>query len=205
MWMSSGGFSGIGQSPAAKRICFLSLARSRSQVSRSGYVAGVNSVSVCGRFCHRGSMGSPVCSPLPVSGEGAGGGVSITPLQSPQARRIFFQACGVEFFPAVIGVDAVLFLFDVGELRVAIPRDVGVVEEYGCEFFDAVIHVFDVGGAFAIAPTAFAVCGLFCFDGIGVPPCAAVFIHDIGLALIGRAHFGKADGCVFPVVGDTGA
>ena len=114
--------------------------------------------------------------------------------------EIFFQACGVEFFPAVIGVDAVLFLFDVGELCVAISRYVGVVEEYGCEFFDAMIHFFDVGGAFAIAPAAFAVCVLFCFDGIGVPPCAAVFIDDIGLALIGHIQFGKADGCVFPVV-----
>ncbi len=118
--------------------------------------------------------------------------------------EVFFQAFCVEFFPAVIGVDAVLFLFDVGELCVAIPRDVGVVEEYGCEFFDAVIHFFDVGGALAIAPAAFAVCVLFCFDGIGVPPCAAVFIDDIGLALIGHIQFGKADGCVFPVVGRYG-
>ena len=115
--------------------------------------------------------------------------------------EIFFQTCGVEFFLAVIGVDAVLFLFDVGELGVAIPRDVGVVEEYGCEFFDSVIHFFDVGGAFAVAPTAFAVCVLFCFDSVGVPPCAAVFIDDIGLSLIGHIQFGKADGGVFPVVG----
>ncbi len=118
--------------------------------------------------------------------------------------EVFFQAFCVEFFPAVISVDAVLFLFDVGELGIAIPRDVGVVEEYSCEFFDAVIHFFDVGGAFAIAPAAFAVCGLFCFDGIGIPPGAAVFIDDIGLALIGRAQFGEADGCVFPIVGGYG-
>ena len=97
-----------------------------------------------------------------------------------------------------------MFLFDVGELRVAIPRDVGVVEEDSGEFFDAVIHFFDVGGAFAIAPATFAVCGLFCFDGIGIPPGAAVFIDDIGLALIGYAQFGEADGCVFPVVGGYG-
>ena len=115
--------------------------------------------------------------------------------------EVFFQAFCVEFFLAVVGVDAVLFLFDVGELRVAIPRDVGVVEEYGCEFFDAVIHFFNVGGALAIAPTAFAVCVLFCFDGIGVPPCAAVFIDDIGLTLIGHIQFGESDGCVCPVVG----
>ena len=118
--------------------------------------------------------------------------------------EVFFQAFCVEFFLAVVGVDAVLFLFDVGELGVAIPRDVGVVEEYGCEFFDAVIYFFNVGGAFAIAPAAFAVCGLFCFDSIGIPPGAAVFIDDIGLALIGHAQFGEADGCVFPVIGGYG-
>ena len=123
---------------------------------------------------------------------------------SRRSAEVFFQAFCVEFFPAVVCVDAVLFLFDVGELGVAIPRDVGVVEEYCCEFFDAVIHFFDVGGAFAIAPATFAVCGLFCFDGIGIPPCAAVLIDDVGLALIGRAQFGEADGCVFPVVGGYG-
>ena len=121
-----------------------------------------------------------------------------------RGAEVFFQAFCVEFFPAVIGVDAVLFLFDVGELGVAIPRDVGVVEEYCCEFFDAVIHFFYVCGAFAIAPAAFAVCGLFCFDGVGIPPGAAVFIDDIGLAPIGRAQFGEADGGVFPVVGGYG-
>ena len=117
-----------------------------------------------------------------------------------RGAEVFFQAFCVEFFLAVIGVDAVLFLFDVGELCVAIPRDVGVVEEYSGEFFDAVIYFFDVGGAFAIAPTAFAVCGLFCFNGIGIPPGAAVFIDDIGLSLIRYAQFGEADGCVFPIV-----
>ena len=128
---------------------------------------------------------------------GRGSSISIN---RRRGAEVFFQAFCVEFFLAVVCVDAVLFLFDVGELCVTISGDVGVVEEYGCEFFDAVIHFFDVGGAFAIAPATFAVCGLFCFDGIGIPPGTAVFIDDIGLALIGHAQFGKADGCVFPVV-----
>jgi len=111
--------------------------------------------------------------------------------------KVFFEAFGIKFFMAVVGVDAVLFLLHIGELGVTISGNVGVIGECLGEFFDAMIHFFNVCGACAVTPAAFAVGTLFGFCGVCIPPSATVFVNDIGCAIVGDGEFWESDGCIF--------
>src|SRR5690625_5196473 len=93
----------------------------------------------------------------------------------------------VELVGAVEGVDAVLFLEGVGELGVAVAEHVWVVQEHGGQSGESLVELFFGADALAIAPGGVAVfvVGVGGGEG-GVPPDAAVFADEVGLAGIGQ-------------------
>ena len=62
------------------------------------------------------------------------------------------NALHVELFAALIGVDAILLLFHVGELSVAEAADVVETENIGCQTLQTFIVFFFGFGIVAISP-----------------------------------------------------
>ncbi len=74
------------------------------------------------------------------------------------------QAAGLELRLSVESIDAVLFLEDVGQLGVAVPKHAGILEQHSAQACEPLVELLDGLGPLTVPPRVFA------FGDVRVPP-----------------------------------